>query len=459
MAGIGFELRRLLGAGTYSSFLKAFGTAGLMGAGPLAISVVGVFAVGVLTSASGLTTPFVAQFQLSVTYLMAGSLILTSPFQLIITRFVADCLFRRQVELALPNLLGMCFIVTVGSGVIALLAIGCCLGGSWLYRILMLSAFVLLSNVWIVIAVLSSVKAWRMILAAFGLGYGTTVGLAYALKGYGLEGLILGFVLGQSLLFLLLLLAVVRSYSLGPASCFKVVESASGYSLLALAGLLYSLGVWADKLIFWADARTGAQLLGALRYSPIYDTPVFIAYLSLIPGMAVFLLRVETDFADKYDAYYGAIRSGCTLAELMRLKEEMVLAIREGLYDLVKVQGTFALLVIWAGDGILSWLGISPVQRPLFNVFIVAVWLQLLLMAINNVLYWFDWQREALWLALLFLCINAALTHLSLLGGVPFYGYGFVMALMITSGAGLLVIRRKLADLEYETFMLQKAQF
>ncbi|WP_200331934.1 exopolysaccharide Pel transporter PelG [Thiocystis violacea] len=458
MAGIGFELRRLLAAGTYSSVLKAFGTAGLIGAGPLAISVIGIFSVGLLTSSSGLATPFVAQFQLSVTYLMAGSLIFTSPFQLMLARFVADCLFRREPELILPNLLGVSVVVTIGGGALALALITCCFGGSWLYRILMLSGFLLLNNIWLVITLLSSVKAWRMILAAFALGYGATVGLAYGLKGYGLDGLILGFIVGQGLLFLLVLVALVRSYPLRSAPCFAFVESAGGYATLALAGLVHSIAVWADKFIFWADPRTGVELLGALRYSPIYDTPVFIAYLSLIPGMAVFLLRVETDFAEKYDAYYGAIRAGCTLAELMRRKAEMALAIREGLFDLVKVQGAFALILIWAGDGLLGWLGISTLQKPLFDVFIVAVWLQLLLMAINNVLYWFDKQVSALWLALLFLSANSALTHLSLLGGVAFYGYGFALALMLTSGVGLLVLRRTLDDLEYETFMLQKVR-
>jgi polysaccharide biosynthesis protein PelG len=459
MAGIGFELRRLLASRTYSSFLKAFGTAGLIGAGPLAISVVGIFAVGLLTSASPATGPFVAQFQLSVTYLMAGSMILTSPFQLVLTRFVADCLFREEPERVLPNLLGASLVATVTAGGIALVFVSCCFGGSWLYRALMLSGFVLLSNIWLLIAVLTSVKAWRMILLAFALGYGVTVALAWALQGHGLEGLILGFLAGQGLLFLLVLVAVVRSYPLRPAPCFAFLRASIGYRALALAGLVFSLGVWVDKLIFWADSRTGVELLGSLRYSPVYDTPIFIAYLSLIPGMAVFLLRVETDFAEKYDAYYGAIRSGCTLAELMRLKAKMVLAIREGLYDLVKVQGAFALVMIWTADGVLSWLGISDIQKPLFNVFIVAVWMQLLLMAISNVLYWFDWQYPALWLALLFLITNTLLTQLSLIGGVPFYGYGLVAALMITSGTGLLVLRSKLADLEYETFMLQKVRY
>jgi hypothetical protein len=40
---------------------------------------------------------------------------------------------------------------------------------------------------------------------------------------------------------------------------------------------------------------------------------VFLAYLSIIPGMAVFLVRIETDFVEYYDKFYDAVRSGGSL--------------------------------------------------------------------------------------------------------------------------------------------------
>ena len=36
----------------------------------------------------------------------------------------------------------------------------------------------------------------------------------------------------------------------------------------------------------------------------------FLAYLSIIPGMAVFLLRMETDFVEQYRKFYAAINEG-----------------------------------------------------------------------------------------------------------------------------------------------------
>ena len=67
---------------------------------------------------------------------------------------------------------------------------------------------------------------------------------------------------------------------------------------LVAVGLLYNLGIWADKFMFWFFPPTSQPIIGALRASLIYDLPVFLSYLSIIPGMAVFLVRIETDFVE-----------------------------------------------------------------------------------------------------------------------------------------------------------------
>lgn len=65
-----------------------------------------------------------------------------------------------------------------------------------------------------------------------------------------------------------------------------------------LTGLFYNLGIWVDKFIFWLHPVTGSTVIGPLRASLVYDLPVFLAYLAIIPGMAVFLVRMETDFVE-----------------------------------------------------------------------------------------------------------------------------------------------------------------
>src|SRR5256885_2912760 len=55
---------------------------------------------------------------------------------------------------------------------------------------------------------------------------------------------------------------------------------------------------------------------------PIY-LPVFLSYLSIIPGMAVFLVRIETDFVEYYDKFFDAVRGGGSLEYIESMRNEM----------------------------------------------------------------------------------------------------------------------------------------
>jgi uncharacterized membrane protein len=71
------------------------------------------------------------------------------------------------------------------------------------------------------------------------------------------------------------------------------------------------------------------------------------------------------------------------------------------------------------------------------------------------VFFYLDKRRIVLGLCLLFAALNIGLTWLSLALGPAFYGYGFALAVFITVLVGCVFLSRKLAVLEYETFMLQ----
>ena len=182
MAGIGFRLRELTKTNALSGLLLAYGFAGVIGSGPWVLSIVGILLIGILnTETSGAAPYYVGQFQISITYLMAASLILTSPLQLMITRFIADRVYEKKDEQVLPNLTGAIFIVITVSGTLAGLCLIYLFTGSVLYRLLMLSGLVVLSTIWIVVIVLSGVKAYQEILLAFLIGYGITVWAAMEL--------------------------------------------------------------------------------------------------------------------------------------------------------------------------------------------------------------------------------------------------------------------------------------
>jgi uncharacterized membrane protein len=455
MAGIGFRLRDLSKTGALSGLLLAYGFAGIIGSGPWVLSIVGILLIGIMNMENASTPHYVGEFQVSVTYLMAISLILTSPLQLMISRFIADRIYQKQDEHVLPNLTGAILVVITITGTLAGISLVYLFTGSVLYRVLMLSGLVILSTIWIVVIVLSGVRAYREILLAFLLGYGITVLAAIELGKFGLEGLLSGFVLGQAVLLFMLLVVVFRTYSSVKFIAFDFLRRSQIFPSLAITGFVYNVAIWADKFIFWFNPQTSVAIIPPLRASHIYDLPIFLAYLSIIPGMAVFLLRMETDFAEQYKNFYEAINGGGSLKLIMESYEEMVLTIQRGFIEIFKVQGMTIVILLAIGDKLLAWVGISPFYRMLLNIDLVAVGVQVLLLAVLNVLFYFDYRKDALYLCLLCLASNVALTILSQHLGPAFYGYGFALSMVLTTLVGMVVVSRRLNRLVYRTFMLR----
>ena len=104
MAGIGFEIRKILERDSYWSVLRAYGYAGLVSGGPWALSILSIMMIGVLAVTLGVAQREVNAFQICVTYLMAASLIWSGGMQLMFTRFVADRTYAGEQAEVLPNL-------------------------------------------------------------------------------------------------------------------------------------------------------------------------------------------------------------------------------------------------------------------------------------------------------------------------------------------------------------------
>jgi uncharacterized membrane protein len=455
MAGIGFELRKILKHDTLFGVARAYAYAGLISSGPLILSIFGILIIGVMSLAFVIPKYAIVQFQISVTYLIALSLILTGPLQLSFTRFISDRLFEKRDDLVLSNYNGVVLVSTIASGLVGVVAMLVGFKSEPLaYRVLMVAGFVVISNIWIAVIFLSSVKQYRQILFVFLIGYGCTVAFALMLNRHGLSGLLGGFVAGHLVLLGGLSGLIYRTYRSGRLISFEVFDKRFAYPTLALVGLFFNLGVWLDKFMFWYSPGTGAPVIGPLHASVIYDIPVFIAYVCVMPGMATFLVRIEADFVEYYDAFYDAVRSGATLRHINDMRDMMVGSVRAGLYEIIKIQVVVLLLIFAFGSNVLAALNISPLYMPLLTVDVIAASLQVVLLGLLNVFFYLDARRTVLKLCVAFVVLNGALTWITLQMSPNTYGYGFALALLILVVGAVLTLDRKFAKLEYETYML-----
>ncbi|MGN0914807.1 MAG: exopolysaccharide Pel transporter PelG [Succinivibrio sp.] len=456
MAGIGFELRKILKRDTLTSVLEAYGLAAIISSGPWVLSILALLVIGIISIGVIYPSYLIIQFLISVTYMMAGSLIISGFAQILFTRFVADSLFLGEDRRIVPNLFGAMLLLSVVSGILGTIVLYFCPSIEPLTKICILGSFVLLTNQWIIIIFLSGMKEYYRIVFTIFIGYGLMVFLAWAMPPMGLLGLEAIFFISQAVLTFSFLFQVVRRFPGIRMVYFDFLNKNKVFYSLVFCGLFYNLGVWADKFVFWFRNETSYAQLDVLRASYIYDLPIFLAYLSVVPGMAVFIMRMETDFTENCLKFYDAVRSGGSLNTITLYKDQMVNSCRKCFYKIFKVQGiTLALLLVFAKD-ILAFLQIDMVYLNLFYVDLVGVSLQVLVMSILNVMYYLDKRYSALILTSVMVVLNFVLSYITVDLGPIYYGYGFAISMLICTVIGLIQVDRQFSDLEYQTFMLQK---
>ena len=454
MAGVGFSLKKLRDDDSYAGLIRLYGAAGIISSGPWLLSILTLLFIGLIGRKLVPHTEALQRFQVSVTWLFAASLLWTGPMQLMFTRFIADRDYLNETDETLPNLFGALALIGAASFALAVPFV-MQFDATWAFKWTLASAFVVLCQSWMAVIVLTGLRAHLHVFGCFALGYAVTFLGCMMLAQYGETGLLAGFVAGQTALLFSSLGVLLSKMPAKTAVSFRFLERRSLFFELGLVGFLYNAGVWIDKLIFWWSPGTGHRVFGPLFASEVYDLPIFLAYLTIVPGMAVFLVRVETDFAEAHHAYYAAVRNGAPLLRLETLCQEMTDSARRAVIDIVKVQSITLVVCATLGPWMLHVAGISELHLPLFYIDAAGVALQVIMLAVTSMFFYLDRRRAVSWLTFLLFVSNAVLTWLTQRMGPEFYGYGFALAMALTSLAGLLALSLTFQHLVRDTFMRQ----
>ena len=307
MAGIGFELRKLTLRDDLLGVAQGYAHSATTAAGPWLFTILtlaGVVLVGsVNVAADDMTT-----FRLIIIYNFTFSLVLSGPFVMVATRVLADSIYARDVRQAPSMMLGYLIILF---GVQALPV-----GAFYLWfvdldlslRLVAMFNFFVVSGIWLISTFLTALKDYTTITRSFVIGMGTAFFAAVLLaRSYSVTGMLLGFSIGLALIFFALTARVLAEYPYRVTQPFQFGRYFSKYWELALTGLVYNMAIWADKWVMWLSPNRVALGNGMVSY-PDYDSAMFLAYLTIVPALATFVLDIETRFFDRYVRFYRDIQ-------------------------------------------------------------------------------------------------------------------------------------------------------
>lgn len=456
MAGIGFSLQRILRHDNLTRIFAAYSTAGIISSTPWIISILSILVLGVFLSLVDEHHQMVVNFQISITYMVAASLILSGFAQNSFSRYISDQLFLNKSAAVIPNFNGIALILSSISGLFSFFLI--CIffpHQSIAYRFLFMGSIVTLSLLWVVVNLLTGLKDYILIAKAFFLSYSLIVIVGYLMRGFGLEGLMFGYLLGQLLLLFIFLGALYEEYPTNKVIDFHFLKRNNMYKTLMFSGLIFNAATWIDKFIFWYEPTTSRSIIGPLRGSVFYDAPIFIAYILVAPGMGVLLFLIETNFSEYYQRFNEAIREGKSLSYIQVMKEQMITHAYNVVYSIIKIQGVTIIIVFQIGENILKLFNISSIYNNLLFVDVIGTSLQVVCLAILNLLYYMDKRSYALYLTLCFFFLNLIFSSLSIYLGPFFYGFGFTSALIVSCTLGMYLLDKEFRNLEYKLIMLR----
>jgi polysaccharide biosynthesis protein PelG len=452
MAGIGFVLRKLVRQDDLIGIIQGYGHSALVATGPwlftvLSLGSISYFTAGV-TAADELLT-----FRLIVIYNFAFSLVFTGPVMMVTTRYLADMIYLKEVNGAIGMFLGALALayatqlIIVAPFYLAYVEIEPGL------RFLAIFNYLVIVGIWLVSVFLTALKDYTSITRAFAIGM-MVAALAAVMLSYdwGAAGMLLGFTVGLTVIMFWLIGCVYVEYPYSVRTPFGFLSYFRRYWELALVGLMQGAAIWIDKWIMWMAPEREAQMSGLISY-PFYDTASFMAYLTVVPAIAGFVVSVETGFFEKYLRFYRDIQRHATLSQIIDNQRALVSAVLRGLRNIVILQGSITFVVIALAPRIFETLSIPIAEIAMFRISVLGSFFHVLTSCLSVILAYFNLRKPMLWVYLTLFATNGVFTTVSVFLGFPFYGYGFFVSALVTFAFSVILVAHYLGQLPYLTFV------
>lgn len=445
MAGIAFNIRKLLGQQEISSVVAAFVYSGVVSSGPWLFA---VFALGVIATFGKSVCPaeLVNVFMGIVIYIFAFSTILTYGTQMAITRYLADCLYNQQ-EKRIPSLLMTTLLLMGGISFIASVPFITLLKLQTIEKLQVLFLMLLVTSMWGAMIFVSTLKAYLQVTIAFVAGFGLAIPASlYMGREFGLSGFLLGLNLGVTVVVFMLSSQVFREFNLKLSFEWELFKAHGKYPVLFLYGMFAGMGIWCDKLLMWFHHQVpvGAGLVSF----PLYDGAMFVGYMTALPSLAYFILIAETDLYRIIRQYTYLINNHSSFLSLSKVRDNLISRLKTLFLRIAAYQGVFTCFVLFTAEFWIELMGMSPLQLSMFRIAVLATYFHMGMMLLTIVLTYLNGERQCLTTVLVFFLVNVLGTWLTL-EHFWFYGYGYFAAAFIGFFTAFALVAYRLKNLHF----------
>ncbi len=453
MAGIGFELKKIFKRRGILNYFAGAVYASAVTIGPTLMIVAVLLMLYTVLPYMEASVKNRELFSSTLLYCFIFPMIFSTPMNAVLSRYVADRIYLEKYDEIMPC-------IRTGMAVTLLAAaaagIGFCLaeykagGVEPLYVFVSYCFFISMTMVFYLMTYVSILKEYRRITLCFAVGLGIGSGAAWLWESWLQVEVTRAILYGMTLAFLivaLLLYAHLKSFfRIATEKRTGITGYLKKYPGLFLTNLFYVLGLYGHNFVFWT---TDLQLKVAKVFlsAPSYDMAGCLAMFSNITCLVIFMTRVETEFAGKYQVYCSAVIRG-SRAEIITARRAMMRVMKDEIFFLLRIQFVITTVIFLAAMLVLPRLGFGGLVLRMYPALSAGYLVTFAMYALIIFLFYFDDRVGSMMTALVF-CAGTAVCSIAATGlERPLAGFGLFGGAMLgwTAGFFRLVYIQKHLD-------------
>ncbi len=434
MAGIGFELKKLFSKKGVLNTARAFGYAAVVTTGPMLLGVALLLGVMLLCYIAGSSMHERELLVCMITYTLLASLMTTSFFSMVVTRYISDMLYEDKKEEILPSFWGS-NIIMMAPGLILYGIFLLFSGANILCVILMLIFFGELIITWNAMSYLTAVKDYKGIFLSFftAIAVAFILGLIFVyLKLPIIESMLFAVSVGYGVMLIWNVILLHRYFPDSDRSPFTFLDWVDLFTPLALSGFFVNFGLFCHLVIMWFS-ELQVKVMGLFIGAPQHDVPALLAFMTILVTTVNFVVSVEVKFYPKYRNHYSLYNDKGTIGDIKLSETEMINTLKTEIFYTALKQLLTSAFFIAAGGYILDVLplGFNELMRGYFRTLCVAYGLY----AVGNMvmlmqLYFTDYKGAVISTGAFAAC-SFVFSIISLFFSSVYYGFGFLLASLI----------------------------
>ncbi len=434
MAGIGFELKKLFKATGVLSKLRAYGYTGMVTAGPMVLGFFFLLSIQTIAKHFGFSEQDRETLTSIITYSLLASMIYSSIFSMVLTRYVADLLYEQNEGDVIPSLEGILTIMLPSGAVLWGLFLFFS-GVTFVQGLLALMLFTTLLAAWTEMNYLSAIKDYKGILISYVASIATAIivsALGCRIFGGSIELLLFSVVLGYGLMMTIDFALLYGFFPNSQKNHFDFLPWFDEYSDLMIIGLTTNVGLFSHLVIAWFSSF-GHKITGLFYSAPQHDIAALFAFMTILITTINFVASVEVNLYPKYRKYYDLFNGQGSISEIEQAEKEMLTVLDHELIYTARRQFYGTALTLSVGLIILERLplGFDSLMEGYFRILCVGYGAYAVANVLTLVLMYFTAYEDAKKANIMFAVTTTACSLASLFLEAKYYGFAFAFGSIV----------------------------